>query len=308
MLISQTEWNKTFSGYYQGEVAFNASMKEHTSLAIGGPADVVVSPADPVSLKNIVMLLGRLKMPFLPLGGGTNILVRDAGIEGVVIKFKVFDRIEIIDETDDHAELFVETGVPLQKLVNFCRGKGYAGIEGLTGIPGMVGGAICGNAGSYGCEMRDLLISVVILRSDGILERVKPEDLGFGYRTSSIPADDIVLSANLRVGKDDAVAVAARTDGYFMQKKSAQPIGERSAGCVFRNPEGLSAGKLIDEAGCKGMRSGEIEVSSLHANFFVNRGAGRADDYLSLMDKVSVKVMERFHVTLQPEIRIMGKG
>ncbi len=308
MLISQAEWDKTFNGYYQGEVSFNASMKEHTSLAIGGPADIVVSPEDPVSLKNIVTLLGRQKVPFLPLGGGTNILVRDAGIEGVVIKFKAFNRIEILDETDDHAELFVEAGVLLQKLVNFCREKGYAGMEGLIGIPGTIAGALCGNAGSYGCEIRDLLISVVILRSDGTLERFRPEDLGFGYRTSGILADDIVLSANLRLQKDDAAAVAARTEGFFMQKKTAQPIGEKSAGCVFRNPEGMSAGKMIDEAGCKGMRINDIEVSRIHANFFLNRGEGRAADYLALMDKVSAKVMERFHIALEPEIRVMGKG
>lgn len=307
MLISQAEWEKTLSGYYQGDVAFNASMKEHTSLGIGGPADVVVSPEDPVSLKNIVMLLGRQNMPFFPLGGGTNILVRDAGIEGVVIKFKAFNRIEIIDETDDYAELFVEAGVPLQKLVNFCREKGYAGMEGLIGIPGMVGGAICGNAGSYGCEIRDLLISVVVLRSGGTLERFSPEDLGFGYRTSGILADDMVLSANLKFRKDDSAAVAARTEAFFIQKKTAQPIAERSAGCVFKNPEGMSAGKMIDEAGCKGMRIGDIEVSTMHANFFVNRGQGRAGDYLALMDKVSAKIRERFHVTLEPEIRVMGR-
>lgn len=308
MLISQAEWEKTFSGCYQGDVVFNASMKEYTNLAIGGPADVVVSPEDPVSLKNILMLLGRQNVPFLPLGGGTNILVRDAGIEGVVIKLKAFNRIEIIDETDDHVELFVESGVLLQKLVNFCREKGYAGMEGLIGIPGMVGGAVCGNAGSYGCEIKDLLISVVVMRSDGSLERQRPEDLGFGYRTSGIRADDMVLSANLKFRKDDAVAVALRTDEFFKQKKTAQPIWEKSAGCVFKNPEGMSAGKMIDEAGCKGLRIGGIEVSAIHANFFVNRGEGRAEDYLALMDEVSAKVHERFHVRLEPEIRVMGKA
>jgi UDP-N-acetylmuramate dehydrogenase len=307
-MIDQTDWDKTFSGYYKGEVAFNASMKAHTSLAIGGPADVVVSPEDPVSVKNIVLLLGRQRMTFLPLGGGTNVLVRDGGIEGVVIKCKAFGRIEIIHDAGDTVELFAEAGVPLQKLVNVCREHGYAGMEGLTGIPGTLGGAICGNAGSYGCEIKDLLISGVILRADGSLERFRTEELGFGYRSSHILPDDIVLSANLRLRKDDAGEVAARTDAFFSRKKSAQPIWERSAGCVFRNPEGVSAGRMIDEAGCKGMRVGAIEVSSLHANFFVNRGEGRAADYLALMEKVSGRVMERFGVRLEPEIRIVGRG
>lgn len=307
-MIDRAGWDKTFSGYYKGEVAFNADMKAHTSLAIGGPADVVVSPEDPVSVKNIVLLLGRQRMPFLPLGGGTNVLVRDGGIEGVVIKCKAFGRIEIIHDTGETVELFAEAGVPLQKLVNFCRDHGYAGMEGLTGIPGTLGGAICGNAGSYGCEIRDVLVSVVILRADGSLERFRAEDLGFGYRSSRVLPDDIVLSANLGLRKDDAGEVATRTDEFFSRKKAAQPIWERSAGCVFRNPEGMSAGSMIDEAGCKGMRFGAIEVSSLHANFFINRGDGSAADYLALMEKVSGKVMERFGIRLEPEIRIVGRG
>ena len=308
MLLEQTDWEKTFAGYYKGEVEFHAPMKGHTSLAIGGPADVVVSPEDPVSVKNIVLLLGRQGMPFLPLGGGTNILVRDEGIEGVVIKCKAFGRVEVINDAGDTVELFAEAGVALQKLVNLCREKGYAGMEGLTGIPGTLGGAICGNAGSYGCEIKDVMVSVVILRADGSLERFRAEDLGLVYRASDILSDDIVLSANLKLRKDDAENVAARTDDFFRQKKSAQPIWERSAGCVFKNPSGMSAGRMIDEAGCKGMRVGAIEVSGLHANFFVNRGEGRAADYLALMGEVSEKVRERFGVMLEPEIRVIGKG
>ncbi len=308
MLISRTDWDRAFSGYYRGDTAFGVSMNDHTSLGIGGPADVVVSPADPVSMKNIVMILRRQKVPYISLGGGTNTLIRDAGIEGVVIKLKAFNRIEIIEETGAEAELFVEAGVPLQKLVNLCRDKGYAGMEGLVGIPGTIGGAICGNAGSYGCEIRALLSSVVVMRTDGTLERLKPEQLGFGYRSSGLLAQDIVMSANLKLMKDDAEAVSSRTEEYFNRKKAAQPIWEKSAGSVFKNPGKGSAGMMIDQAGCKGMRMGDIEVSALHANFFVNRGRGSSEDYLLLMDRVAEKVKERFHVDLEPEIRVIGKG
>jgi UDP-N-acetylmuramate dehydrogenase len=308
VVIDRTEWDKTFSGYCKGEVGFNVPMAGHTSLAIGGPADVVVSPEDPVSMKNIVLLLGRQGTPFLPMGGGTNILVRDEGIKGVVIKCRAFGRVEILHDTGDTVELFAEAGVSLQKLVNFCREKGFAGMEGLTGIPGTLGGAICGNAGSFGCEIKDVMISAVIMRADGSLERFRAEDLGLRYRASDVLASDIVLSANLKLKKDDAEAVAARTDDFFGRKKSAQPIGERSAGCVFRNPEGMSAGRMIDETGCKGMRVGNIEVSSLHANFFVNRGEGTAADYLALMEEVAEKVRKRFGIMLEPEIRVVGRG
>ncbi len=307
MLLSREDWERDFTGYCRGEVLFGVPLSSSTSLGIGGPADVVVSPEDPVSVKNLVLLLGRKKVPFIPLGGGTNLLVRDGGVEGVVIKCRAFSRIETIREEGDMADIFAEAGVPLQKLVTYCRDRGFSGMEGLGGIPGTLGGAIWGNAGSYGCEIRDVLASAVILRSDGRLERSTAAELGLGYRRSNVRADDIVLSANLRLKKDEAAAVAARTAEVLRKKKAAQPISERSAGCVFRNPEGMSAGKMIDDAGCKGMRRGGIEVSSLHANFFVNRGGGTAADFLALMDAVSASVKERFGVMLEPEIQVVGK-
>ncbi len=311
MLISQKDWEDGFKGTFNGEVGFLIPMKNHTSLAIGGPADVMVSPADPMSLKNIVLMLRKKNMPFLPLGGGTNILVQDSGLDGVVINLKTFRMMQVIREEDKDVELFVEAGVPLQMLVNFCREKGYAGIEGLTGIPGTFGGAICGNAGSYGCEIKDVLKSVVIMSSDGRLDRLDAKDLGFGYRRSGIKPTDIVLNANVLMRKDDKGLVAGRAQKYLEEKRKTQPISERSAGCVFKNPAGGSvgpAGKLIEEAGCKGMKAGNIEVSSIHANFFVNRGSGTASDYLRLMREVSSIVEEKFGVLLEPEIRVIGRG
>ncbi|RPI33014.1 MAG: UDP-N-acetylmuramate dehydrogenase, partial [Nitrospiraceae bacterium] len=272
MLISQKEWEDAFNGAYKGDTEFNMPMKNHTSLAIGGPADVLVSPADPMSLKNIVLLARKKNLPFLPLGGGTNILVKDDGIDGIVMNLKSFRMIHVIREEGEEVDLFAEAGVPLQMLVNFCREKGYAGMEGLTGIPGTFGGAICGNAGSYGCEIKDVIHSVLLMSFDGRLDRFNAGDLGFGYRRSAVKQTDIVLNANIRLRKDNADAVAERIRKFLEEKKNTQPISERSAGCVFKNPAGVSAGKLIDESGCKRMKIGGIEVSNVHANFFVNKG------------------------------------
>ena len=307
MLISQKEWEDAFKGTFSGDVEFCIAMKNYTSLAIGGPADVMVSPSDPMSLKNIVLMLRKKNIPFLPLGGGTNILVRDSGLDGVVINFKAFRMMQVIREEDKDVELFVEAGVPLQMLVNFCKEKGYSGIEGLTGIPGTFGGAICGNAGSYGCEIKDVVKSVVIMSSDGKLDRFDAGDLGFGYRRSGIKPADIVLNANILLHKDDKDLVAGRAQKYLAEKMKTQPISARSAGCVFKNPEGGSAGKMLDEAGCKGMKAGNIEVSSLHANFFVNSGNGTASDYIRLMHEVSLIVEKKFGVVLEPEIRVIGR-
>jgi len=308
MLINQKEWEDAFKGIYRGDVEFAMPMKNHTSLAIGGPADVMVSPADPVSLKNIVLMSREKNIPVLPFGGGTNILVRDSGIDGVVINFKSFRMIHAVREQGNDIKLFVEAGTPLQMLVNFCKEKGYAGIEGLTGIPGTFGGAICGNAGSYGYEIKDVIQSVLIMSSDGKLDRFSVEDLGFRYRRSNIKSTDIVLNANIILCKDDKDAVAGRIQRYLAEKKKTQPISDRSAGCVFKNPEEGSAGKLIDEAGCKGKKIGGVEVSSVHANFFVNSGNGTASDYMSLMQEVSLIVEKKYGIVLEPEIRVIGKG
>ena len=308
MLISQKEWEDVFKGTYHGDAEFSMPMKNYTSLAIGGPADVLVSPEDPMSLKNIVLMAGRNNIPVLALGGGTNILVRDSGIDGVVINFRSFRMIQVIGEEGSNVDLFVEAGVPLQMLLNFSKERGYAGIEGLAGIPGTFGGAICGNAGSYGYEIKDVVQSAVIMSPDGKLERFDAGALGFGYRRSRIKPADIVLNATVRLFKDDKEAVAGRVQRFLAEKRESQPIAERSAGCVFKNPEGVSAGKLIEEAGCKGMKIGGIEVSNVHANFFLNRGNGTAADYLSLMHEVSLTVGKKCGVSLEPEIRVIGRG
>lgn len=307
MKLSQNEWLDTLKGVCEGDIGFDVPMSEHTGLSIGGPADVFIIPSEPLSVRNLMVVLRNKGVPFFTMGGGTNILVRDKGIEGVVISLRNFKRIEVLKEENKEAELFVEAGLPLQRFVNFCKERGYSGTEGLTGIPGTVGGAICGNAGSYGSEIKDAVVSAAIMDSEGRLDRFKAESLGFGYRRSGIKRTDIVLSANMRLRLGDKAAVAAMTDKFFSEKKSGQPISERSAGCVFKNPPKVSAGRLIDQAGCKGMKAGGIEVSALHANFFINRGGGTASEYLELMDRVSEIVRKKSGISLEPEIRVVGR-
>ncbi|MDA8077656.1 MAG: UDP-N-acetylmuramate dehydrogenase [Nitrospiraceae bacterium] len=306
-MIDEREWRETFAGSFRGDVKFGVSLKERTSLAIGGPCDVLAEPGEPVSLRNMLVVLEPMGIPFFTIGGGTNILVRDGGIDGVVISLRNLSRIEVIREGNADAELFVEAGVGLQRLVNFCKEKGYAGIEGLAGIPGTVGGAISGNAGSYGCEMKDVVVSVAVMDSAARLDRQAASAMGFGYRRSGVRPGELVLSANIRLARDEPQAVSSRTEGFFNEKKKTQPLAERSAGCVFRNPANGPAGRLIDEAGCKGMRMGGVEVSGVHANFFINRGSGTAADYQHLMDEVVSVVHRRFGVVLEPEIRVVGK-
>ena len=294
-------------GLFEGKVSFMEPMSNHTSLRIGGPADVFVMPQNLLSLKNMHAHLKRSQIPFFPLGGGTNILVRDGGIDGVVISFRSFKKIEVLSDDNTYVDVFVEVGTPLQSLVNFSRENGYAGLEGLAGIPGSVGGAICGNAGAFGYEMKDVLTSVVIMDAKGVIERFKAEEIDFGYRSSSILPDELLLSAEIKLKKDTKEEVSAKTENFLRMKREKQPLWEPSAGSVFKNPPGLFAGKLIDEAGFKGMRIGDVEVSSIHANFFVNKGRATASDFIRLMEKVAHKVKERFGVMLELEIKIVGR-
>ena len=310
-IIDKQLWQEIISAVsFSGEVTFMEPMKAHTYLQIGGPADVFACPQDTVSLENILAALNEERIPFVTVGGGTNILVKDGGIYGAVISLKNFRRSDIVKEEKDMLLLFAESGMPLQKLVSFSKERGYSGIEGLAGIPGFLGGAIAGNAGAFGYSIKNALVSVRMLNPDKGIYEMSPDNIGkhgLEYRASKLPEDTVVLSANMRFRKDIKEDVAKRTNSFLKRKRETQPLSEMSAGCVFKNPEGASAGRLIDEAGCKGMRIGNVEVSRMHANFFINKGDAKASDFLKLMDEVKKKVVKVFGAELEPEIRIMGR-
>ena len=294
-------------GLFEDEVRFMEPMKNHTSLKIGGPADIFAMPQDLSSLKNMHINLKRNKIPFSPIGGGTNILVRDGGIEGAVISLRSFRRTGVLSKDNEYMYLFAEAGTLLQRIVNFSKENGYSGIEGLAGIPGTVGGAIFGNAGAFGYEMKDVLVSVEVMDIEGRIKMFKAEEINFGHRSSSISRNELILAAEIKLKKDEKEEVSAKVDDFLRKKREKQPLWEPSAGCVFKNPAGLSAGKLIDEAGCKGIRIGDVEVSSIHANFFINKGKANASDFIRLMEEVARRVKERFGVVLEPEIKIVGR-
>ena len=295
-------------GLFEAEVRFMEPMRSHTSLKIGGSADIFLMPHDLSSLVSIHNHLKKNGIPVFPLGSGTNLLVRDGGIEGAVISLRSFRRIGVLNRDSENVHLSVEAGALLQRVVHYARENGCSGIEGLAGIPGTTGGAICGNSGAYGYEIKDALVSVGILDEAGSVKKIDAGDISFGYRSSGILPAELVLDAELKLEIGDREAVSERVEDFLRMRRQSQPVWEQTAGCVFKNPPGLSAGKLIDEAGCKGMRIGEIEVSTLHANFFVNKGAGTASDFVRLMEKVALRVKEGSGVVLEPEIKIVGRG
>ncbi len=291
----------------QGEIRFDEPMSAHTSLKIGGPVDIVAFPEDPVSLKNILVAVQKENIPIFVFGAGTNLLVSDNRIEGIAVSLKAFRSIEYTKETDEEkAVLSVGAGTPLAMLINFACEGGYSGIEGLVGIPGYVGGAVFMNAGSFGTEIKDVIHSIAVMNMQGDISILSRDDLEFSYRHLALPEGVLILSANIVLKKDSPADVVARTREFMNTKKAAQPLGVHSAGCVFRNSEADAAGKLIDAAGCKGMRVGGIEVSQMHANYFVNKKNGTCSEFLQLMEIVKEKVMKRSGVELESEIKIIG--
>jgi UDP-N-acetylmuramate dehydrogenase len=306
--VKNEQYTEIFTeGLFEGEIKFMELMSNHTSLRIGGTADIFAMPRDIESLKTIHLNLKRSKVPYMALGGGTNVLIMDGGIEGAVVLLKALKKIEVLREVDEFAFLYAGAGALLSKLVRFSQEHGYSGMEGLAGIPGTVGGAIYGNSGAFGYEIKDVLISLEMMDGEGIVSCRRAEGIDFGYRKSGIKPEEFILGAEIRLKKDRAEEVSKRIGAFLREKRERQPIWESSAGCVFKNPSGTSAGKLLEDAGCKGLKIGDVEVSTVHANFFINKGRSNASDFKKLMDLVSLRVKKKFGILLEPEIRIIGR-
>jgi len=285
---------------------FDRPMREMTYLRIGGAADLLVTPSSSEEAAGVVRALGALGENILVIGGGTNLLVRDAGIRGAVIRMSSLTHLLHVDDKGGEVLLSVGAGLPLNKLLGHARVEGLSGIEGLAGIPGYVGGAIAGNAGSFGSEMMDVVREISLIGPDGKAYSLRAGEFTPGYRSSGLPEGSVITGALLVLGREEPSAVAARMDEALSRKKETQPLGQRSAGCVFKNPPGDSAGRLIDAAGCKGMREGSVEVSSIHAGFFINANGGTAGDFMKLMERVSARVLDVFGTSLESEIKVVG--
>lgn len=286
------------------EIKFDEMMSAYTSLKIGGMSDIVIFP-DEESIPEIIKILSDDGISHMTIGRGTNMLIRESGINGAVI---FTDRMNKITNITDDGCITAQSGCTLQKVVTLSVELGFAGMEGLAGIPGSVGGAIAGNAGSFGYEIKDVVDFINIISSDGSMKSLSKSDAGFAYRGSNIQLDFIITSSCFSLKIDDPVSIKKKTKEYLNEKRLKQPLSQASAGCVFKNPPGVSAGKLIDEAGCKGMRVGGIQISRLHANYFINNNGGSSDDFLRLMDIVSNAVKDRFNILLEPEIKIIGRN
>ncbi|MBE9531338.1 MAG: UDP-N-acetylmuramate dehydrogenase, partial [Proteobacteria bacterium] len=279
-------------------------MKDYVSLKIGGNADVMAFPQDAADLRELVKFAWTKKFPLFYLGGGTNILVRDKGIRGIVINLN--EGMKDITFLDDK-KVIAGSGVKLTELLKQCGEKGLSGLEFSVGIPGVLGGAVVMNAGCYGREMCDVVEGVEIIDKKGKKGFLSNAELGFDYRKSKLPEGAVVVKVHLALSAADPADIKARIKELRAKRKESAPVARPNAGSIFKNPEGKSAGQLIDEAGLKGLSAGGAKISPEHANYIVNNGGAKAADVLSLMATIRDKVYSSTGVMLEPEIKVIGE-
>jgi UDP-N-acetylmuramate dehydrogenase len=287
----------------KGKVLFNVPMKRFTSMKVGGPVDGLLFPRNVGELKKVVRYARKKSIPVMILGKGTNMIVRDKGIRGWMIS--VMQGLKKIRAEGEVVE--AEAGVPLQRLVQFSVQKGLTGFEPFYGIPGTVGGGLAMNAGAWGSELKDILLSMTLMKENGdIVERPRSK-LRFSYRGLVLPSKWIILKGEFQLKKGKKKEMVERIKSYSEQRRKKQPLDYPSAGSVFKNPAGGPAGRWIEEAGLKGYQVGQAMVSERHANFIINLGNATATDVIHLMEWVEKRVFEERGVSLEREVKVVGE-
>jgi UDP-N-acetylmuramate dehydrogenase len=303
-------------------------LARHTTFGIGGPADIFVTVRSATELAAAVRAARADGAPLFILGSGSNILIGDGGIRGVVIDNQAkatrvaplrldagatVTRPPLLDGVTDDAAAMVwaESGASFAALARHLARDGYGGIEWASGIPGSVGGAVVYNAGAYGGSTSDVLLAATVLDESGAERHLPAQELGLAYRTSAILRGEmpgaVVLSAEMALVKGDPEALTARVGQIDAERLAAQPRG-RTGGSTFKNPEGRHAWELIDAVGLRGARHGDAQISEKHCNFFINTGAARAADVYALMQDARRRVRDRFGIELENEVALVGEG
>lgn len=290
----------------------NENMSSHTTMRVGGPADLYAEPAGLLEAAALYNAAGKSGLPCFIMGNGSNLVVSDQGIEGLVIQFgSDLSRIWFEADPQDDSAVLVHSfsGALLSQVALACAGKGLTGMEFAAGIPGSIGGAVFMNAGAYGSQLSDIVYQSVCLTPEGDMRTVTGDEHEYGYRTSCYLAHGgIVLSVILRLYPGDKQQIMGRINELGAKRCASQPLTMPSAGSVFRRPEGHFAGALVQEAGLMGFCVGGAQVSEKHAGFIVNAGQATAKDVFDLVNIIIEKVKADTGVTLEPEIRFVGRG
>lgn len=287
----------------RGGVFFNAPMSQHTSLHIGGPADALVFPQDQRDLETLVDMARQWAVPYLIMGKGTNLLVRDRGLRQLVVNLSSgFNQIFARGE-----RIRVGAGTLLTEMIGFAMEGELSGLAPLYGIPGTVGGGLAMNAGAWGSEVKERIGSITVMNGEGRTRKVSREDLVFDYRELRLPEGTIIVEGTFLMERQKKEKIEEEITSYQQRRRETQPLDFPSAGSIFKNPPGASAGRIIEELGLKGKRVGGAEVSTIHGNFIINTGDATASHVLELIHLIQTRVLQEKGITLEPEIRIVGE-
>ncbi|QZY57416.1 UDP-N-acetylmuramate dehydrogenase [Crassaminicella profunda] len=279
-------------------------MSKHTSFKIGGPVDLMVLPKTKEEVQMAINVCKECDVDYYIIGNGSNLLVRDKGIRGVVIKLADnFNEVNIKENS-----VTAQAGVLLSALSNGLVKESFKGFEFASGIPGTLGGAVAMNAGAYGGEMKDVLVGAFVVDDEGKLIYLNKEQLALDYRTSIIQKKGyVVVEAEMVFEKGEITEIKEKIKDFTKRRTTKQPLHLPSAGSTFKRPVGYFAGKLIEDAGLKGVQVGGAQVSSLHSGFVVNVNHATAEDVIHLIELVQKVVKDQFHVLLEPEVKIIGE-
>lgn len=284
----------------KGKVKINEPLKKHTTFKIGGAAKFYIEPKDIPGLKLLIRQAKKYKIPVFIIGAGSNILAVDHGLNALVLHLgsTAFRGLAVKGDT-----LKAGSGLMLKQLIMAAQNNSLSGIEFLSGIPGTVGGALAMNAGAFGRGITDLLREVKVMDYSGKVKILPKEKIKYGYRQSGL-SKYIILSVSLKLTKSKKSEIRRKIEKFLRYRSNRQDYSSPSAGCIFKNPNRESAGRLIDLCGLKGKKIGGAQVSKKHANFILNKSAARSSDVLRLMRLIKTKVKERFHINLELEIQI----
>ena len=287
----------------ESRIRLQEPMSRHTTFRIGGMAEIFLMPTIKEAV-DVITLCRAKKIPYTIIGNGSNLLVGDKGIPGVVIEFGANASSIEVKENMIHAE----AGALLSKVAHKALEASLGGMEFAAGIPGSIGGAVVMNAGAYGGEMKDIVQNVTVLTREGEIRELEKEELGFGYRASVIKDRGyVVLGAELMLVPGDKEEILARMQELKNKRVEKQPLEYPSAGSAFKRPEGYFAGKLVMDAGLSGYAVGGAKVSEKHCGFLINAGGATASDVMELIRQIQAKVKEQFGVQLEPEIQFLGE-
>ena len=285
---------------------FDEPMAKHTTFRIGGPAEYYAVTDDSDEVRRLISLCKTEGVPFCVIGNGSNLLVSDDGIKGLVIRMEG-TRIQKESEDGENACYRVSAGTLLSAFAKAVCREGFTGLEFATGIPGSVGGAVVMNAGAYGGEIKDCLKSAEVLNGEGTILTLTPAELELSYRHSNVSERSYtVISALFELKRGNQEMISRTVEELASKRKEKQPLEFPSAGSTFKRPEGYFAGKLIDDCGLRGFTVGGAQVSEKHCGFVINRGGATAEDVMKLISAVQRTVSDRFSVLLEPEVRFLG--